>query len=44
GEQLTLRHSATDRGVFARGALRAGAWLARRQPGAYAMADVLREK
>jgi 4-hydroxy-tetrahydrodipicolinate reductase len=44
GERLCLSHSATDRLVFARGALQAGSWLARRPPGSYSMADVLREK
>ncbi|MDE2219766.1 MAG: 4-hydroxy-tetrahydrodipicolinate reductase [Gammaproteobacteria bacterium] len=44
GERLCLSHSATDRSVFARGALQSGSWLARRPPGRYAMTDVLREK
>ena len=44
GERLVLGHSATDRAVFARGALRAGSWLARQPAGSYGMADVLREK
>ncbi|MGH8264453.1 MAG: 4-hydroxy-tetrahydrodipicolinate reductase [Steroidobacteraceae bacterium] len=44
GERLTMTHSAADRSVFARGALRAGYWLARQSPGSYGMADVLREK
>lgn len=44
GEQLTLRHSASDRSVFARGALEAGSWLARQKSGSYGMGDVLREK
>jgi len=44
GESLSLGHSATDRRVFARGALRAGGWLARQAPGRYAMGDALREK
>lgn len=41
GEQLTLGHRATDRAVFARGALDAAVWLARRAPGRYEMRDVL---
>ncbi|HUK02370.1 MAG TPA: 4-hydroxy-tetrahydrodipicolinate reductase [Steroidobacteraceae bacterium] len=41
GEQLTLAHRATDRAIFARGALDAAAWLARRPPGRYAMRDIL---
>jgi 4-hydroxy-tetrahydrodipicolinate reductase len=44
GERLALSHSATDRSVFARGALQAGSWLARQRPGTYRMADTLREK
>ena len=40
GERVMLRHSATDRAIFARGALRAGAWLAAQRPGRYQMADV----
>lgn len=41
GEQLVLTHRATDRAVFARGALEAAAWLARRPPGRYHMRDIL---
>ena len=41
GERLELVHRATDRAIFARGALRAAAWLAGRKPGLYAFADVL---
>ena len=44
GERLCLSHSATDRSVFARGALQSGSWLAARPPGKYGMGDVLREK
>jgi len=40
GERLMLRHSVSDRGVFARGALMAGQWLASQPPGRYGMADV----
>jgi 4-hydroxy-tetrahydrodipicolinate reductase len=40
GERLLLKHSATDRSVFARGALLAGQWLAGRAAGRYAMRDV----
>jgi len=43
GERLQLAHSATDRAVFARGALVAGLWLASRPPGRYGMADVFRK-
>ena len=41
GERLQLAHSATDRAVFARGALSAAQWLARQPPGRYAMRDYL---
>ncbi|MGD9597855.1 MAG: 4-hydroxy-tetrahydrodipicolinate reductase [Steroidobacteraceae bacterium] len=41
GEELSLAHRATDRAIFARGALRAARWLATQPPGRYVMADVL---
>lgn len=41
GERVVLRHVATDRGIFARGALRAALWGQDRAPGEYTMADVL---
>lgn len=41
GERLELTHRATDRGIFARGALRAARWLVHQKPGAYSMADML---
>jgi len=41
GERLELVHRATDRGIFARGALRAARWVAAKPPGLYDMADVL---
>lgn len=44
GERVRLAHSATDRSVFARGALQAGAWLARQGPGTYRIADAFKEK
>jgi 4-hydroxy-tetrahydrodipicolinate reductase len=40
-DQLALVHRATDRALFARGALRAATWIAHRSPGRYAMRDVL---
>jgi len=40
GEQLELGHVATDREIFARGALQAGAWLTRQPPGSYQMSDL----
>jgi len=44
GEQLTLTHRASDRGIFARGALTAALWLASRPPGRYLMGDFLASK
>ncbi|MCO8143682.1 4-hydroxy-tetrahydrodipicolinate reductase [Rhodovulum tesquicola] len=41
GERIVLRHVATDRAVFARGALRAALWGQDRKPGEYDMLDVL---
>jgi 4-hydroxy-tetrahydrodipicolinate reductase len=41
GERLTVGHEATDRFIFAQGAIRAAAWLAAQKPGRYTMADVL---
>jgi 4-hydroxy-tetrahydrodipicolinate reductase len=42
GETLKLTHSAGDRSIFARGALRAAHWLHARPPGRYSAADWLR--
>jgi 4-hydroxy-tetrahydrodipicolinate reductase len=41
GERLTIGHEATDRSIFALGALRAAKWLAAQKPGRYTMANVL---
>ena len=41
GEQLTLSHNATDRNIFARGAIKAVLWGIDKQPGQYDMMDVL---
>lgn len=41
GEQLSLTHRATDRAIFARGALTAALWLASRPPGRYGMGHLL---
>ncbi|HFE43925.1 MAG TPA: 4-hydroxy-tetrahydrodipicolinate reductase [Nannocystis exedens] len=41
GERIELTHRATDRAIFARGALRAARWVESREPGLYSMADVL---
>jgi 4-hydroxy-tetrahydrodipicolinate reductase len=41
GERLELTHRASDRAVFAHGALRAAQWVAGRKPGVYDMQAVL---
>jgi 4-hydroxy-tetrahydrodipicolinate reductase len=41
GERIELVHKASDRGIFARGALRAAQWVVAQQPGVYDMQDVL---
>ena len=41
GERIVLRHMATDRSIFVRGALRAALWGQDQRPGEYDMIDVL---
>ena len=41
GERIVLRHLATDRTIFARGALKAALWGQGKKPGEYDMMDVL---
>jgi len=41
GERVILRHVATDRGIFARGALKAALWAIGKPAGEYSMLDVL---
>ncbi|SEP96443.1 4-hydroxy-tetrahydrodipicolinate reductase [Thalassovita taeanensis] len=41
GERIILRHVASDRSVFARGALKAALWGLDQHPGEYDMVDVL---
>ena len=41
GERIELVHRATDRALFARGALAAARWIADRAAGRYTLADVL---
>ncbi|SMP02121.1 4-hydroxy-tetrahydrodipicolinate reductase [Shimia sagamensis] len=41
GEQIILRHKATDRSLFAKGALKAAIWGQGQKPGEYDMFDVL---
>jgi 4-hydroxy-tetrahydrodipicolinate reductase len=41
GERLELTHKAADRGIFARGAVKAALWGKNKGPGLFSMADVL---
>lgn len=41
GERIELSHRATDRAIFAHGALRAAVWAVNQRPGRYDMLDVL---
>lgn len=41
GERIELTHRAADRGIFARGAVKAALWGRDKPPGLYAMMDVL---
>lgn len=41
GERIELSHKASDRSLFAKGAVRAALWLAQQKPGFYSMKDVL---
>lgn len=41
GETVELTHRATDRSIFARGAVRAALWARAQKPGYYSMLDVL---
>jgi len=41
GERIELTHRATDRSIFARGAVKAAIWTKDRVPGLYDMSDVL---
>lgn len=41
GERIELTHKASDRAIFARGALRAAQWVVAQKPGVYDMQDVL---
>jgi 4-hydroxy-tetrahydrodipicolinate reductase len=44
GERVELGHRATDRSIFARGALEAAHWLAGKPPGAYDLDIMLSER
>lgn len=41
GERVVLAHRATDRAIFARGALKSATWLSVQSPGRYSMVDFL---
>jgi 4-hydroxy-tetrahydrodipicolinate reductase len=41
GERLELTHRASNRDLFAHGAVRAAAWIAGKPPGRYGLSDVL---
>jgi 4-hydroxy-tetrahydrodipicolinate reductase len=41
GERIEITHRATERDVFARGALRAARWILGKKPGRYTVADLL---
>ena len=41
GERLEITHKASSRMAFARGAVRAAAWLTKQPKGLYSMRDVL---
>ncbi len=41
GERVELTHKASDRGIFARGAVRAAQWIVGQKAGVYDMQDVL---
>jgi 4-hydroxy-tetrahydrodipicolinate reductase len=44
GERIELGHRATDRSIFARGALEAANWIAGRAPGSWSIEDVITSK
>jgi len=41
GERITLGHKATDRSLFAKGAVRGARWIGDKKPGLYSMRDLL---
>ena len=44
GERIEIKHLASDRSIFARGAVLASKWLFSKTPGFYSMKDVLNIK
>ena len=41
GERIELHHKASDRGIYAAGAVTASLWVRDKAPGLYSMKDVL---
>jgi len=41
GERLELSHRATNRAIYAKGAVRAARWVVGKPPGLYGMKEVL---
>lgn len=41
GERIEIKHTATDRNILAKGAIKATQWIAGREPGFYEMQDIL---
>ena len=41
GERIEFTHKASDRAIFARGAVRAALWLQGKPPGLYGMKEML---
>jgi 4-hydroxy-tetrahydrodipicolinate reductase len=41
GETIEIKHKATDRSLFAKGAVEAAKWIIHQEPGLYSMQDVL---
>ena len=42
GERIELTHKATDRSIFAKGAIKAALWLVKQPPGFYTLRDILK--
>ena len=42
GERLELKHIASDRKIFSRGALEAAIWISKKKPGLYTLTDMLK--
>ena len=42
GERLELKHIASDRKIFSRGALEAAIWISKKKPGLYTLMDMLK--